>query len=552
MIAVQLALFAELVGKKPWTGAVLKKFGGATGVGRAFLEENFDKTTANPAHRAYREAAIGVLRALLPPRGLDIKSTRKTKSELIRSAENEVRRPDIAELVTSEFDRAAGHEARMTDFAEVLPILLNDLKLISPVASDEASSSKETTEVTPPASPSAAGPRPLAGPFRTRWAAGTTTNQPATADGQIPASAEITVVDPYYELSHDYLVPSIRDWLTSRDRETMQGRARLVLEERVEQWQRNTQPRNLPSAFELLKIATLTPSRDRTKAQRKMLRTATLRAGRQAALIAFLLCVIASPFVAINYFTFQAEFAGHDYPGQRVEIVVTRKFNPFGYRLGTMIFKDELRNEEDKEINQHLRLNVGSAPDWIPLASRIGDQRRGLAEIEFLDRGIANPQRFAEAHDTVGWGRVSPPVIDSLVALTRDQDSRIRSRTAKDFGKLGRIDPAVMPAFVELLRDQDTDVRSTAAESSGNLANSNAFFVAALVELLKDHDDNISCRAAGLDALGKQDAAVISRLVELLNAQTMLVRVRAGGVFEEVGQKLSASDRLAGRTSKGF
>ena len=37
----------------------------------------------------------------------------------------------------------------------------------------------------------------------------------------------------YYQLTHDYLVHSLREWLIPKRRETRQGRARLRLAERV-------------------------------------------------------------------------------------------------------------------------------------------------------------------------------------------------------------------------------------------------------------------------------------------------------------------------------
>ena len=41
----------------------------------------------------------------------------------------------------------------------------------------------------------------------------------------------------YYQLTHDYLVHSLRDWLTRKQRETRRGRAELRLAERAALWQ---------------------------------------------------------------------------------------------------------------------------------------------------------------------------------------------------------------------------------------------------------------------------------------------------------------------------
>ena len=40
----------------------------------------------------------------------------------------------------------------------------------------------------------------------------------------------------YYQLTHDYLVPSLREWLTRKQKETRRGRAELKLAERTALW----------------------------------------------------------------------------------------------------------------------------------------------------------------------------------------------------------------------------------------------------------------------------------------------------------------------------
>src|SRR5262249_42198168 len=40
----------------------------------------------------------------------------------------------------------------------------------------------------------------------------------------------------YYQLTHDYLVHSLRDWLTRKQKETRKGRAELLLSDRAAVW----------------------------------------------------------------------------------------------------------------------------------------------------------------------------------------------------------------------------------------------------------------------------------------------------------------------------
>src|SRR6202040_2141611 len=75
VICVRLALFAEMMKGKTWTPASLRAVGGTAGIGVTFLEETFSAATAPPEHRYHQKAARGVLNALLPESGTDIKGS---------------------------------------------------------------------------------------------------------------------------------------------------------------------------------------------------------------------------------------------------------------------------------------------------------------------------------------------------------------------------------------------------------------------------------------------------------------------------------------------
>ena len=51
-------------------------------MGVTFLEETFSLPQAIPKHRLYQRAAQGVLKALLPPAGTDIKGQMRSEREL--------------------------------------------------------------------------------------------------------------------------------------------------------------------------------------------------------------------------------------------------------------------------------------------------------------------------------------------------------------------------------------------------------------------------------------------------------------------------------------
>jgi eukaryotic-like serine/threonine-protein kinase len=80
----------------------------------------------------------------------------------------------------------------------------------------------------------------------------------------------------YYQLTHDYLVPSLREWLTRKQKETRRGRAELRLAERCSLWNAKPENRHLPSLLEWATIRLLTRKKDWNDSQRRMMQ----RAGR--------------------------------------------------------------------------------------------------------------------------------------------------------------------------------------------------------------------------------------------------------------------------------
>jgi serine/threonine protein kinase/formylglycine-generating enzyme required for sulfatase activity len=64
-----------------------------------------------------------------------------------------------------------------------------------------------------------------------------------------------------YQLTHDYLVPSLRDWLNQKQRETKKGRAELKLAERAATWGMNQENKQLPTLWEWMQIRRWTDSK---------------------------------------------------------------------------------------------------------------------------------------------------------------------------------------------------------------------------------------------------------------------------------------------------
>jgi formylglycine-generating enzyme required for sulfatase activity len=230
VVSVRLSLFAEMVKGKPWTPATLVEIGGIAGVGATFLEETFSASTAPPRHRLHQKGARAVLKTLLPEAGADIKGHRRSATELLA---------------------ASGYERRPTEFAELLRILDAELRLVTPADEETKKEHEQRSE--------------------------------AAAS---PASDA-------YQLTHDYLVPSLRDWLTRKQRETHRGRAEMRLAERSAAWNAKPDTRFLPSWWEWPNILLFTRRKKWTVPERRVMRAATRHHGARLTAAAVLIAIAA-------------------------------------------------------------------------------------------------------------------------------------------------------------------------------------------------------------------------------------------------------------------
>jgi eukaryotic-like serine/threonine-protein kinase len=224
IVCVRLALFAEMMKDKTWSPSSLKAVGGAEGVGVTFLEETFSSPMANPRHRLHQNAARAVLKALLPESGTDIKGHMRSYDELLE---------------------ASGYRSRPRDFDDLIRILNSEIRLITPT--DPEGKDDPLTPLSP----------------RGRGVGG---------EGE---STHAQPGNKYYQLTHDYLVPSLRDWLTRKQKETRRGRAELLLADRAAVWDARPENRQLPSLWQWCGIRWLTAKKTWTPPQRKMMRQAT-------------------------------------------------------------------------------------------------------------------------------------------------------------------------------------------------------------------------------------------------------------------------------------
>ncbi len=207
VICVRLALFSEMMKGKEWVPETLKKVGGTSGVGATFLEETFAASTAPPEHRLHQKAARAVLRDLLPETGADIKGYMRSQTELLE---------------------ASGYSSRPQDFDELMRILDSEVRLITPT-------------------------------------------DPEGGGEEGDSAIQTQTGQKYYQLTHDYLVHSLRDWLTRKQKETRRGRAHLKLVDTSATWNAKPENRFLPNWWETLSIRIFTNKNTWTAAQKVMM-----------------------------------------------------------------------------------------------------------------------------------------------------------------------------------------------------------------------------------------------------------------------------------------
>jgi formylglycine-generating enzyme required for sulfatase activity len=141
---------------------------------------------------------------------------------------------------------ASGYASRPKDFDDLLRILDGELRLITPTAPDSADEARL----------------------------------------QAKAGARC------YQLTHDYLVHSLRDWLTRKQKETRRGRAELLLADRAAVWNARPENHQLPSLWQWLQARWHTTKKTWTPPQRKMMGQASRYHVVRVLVVALLLALV--------------------------------------------------------------------------------------------------------------------------------------------------------------------------------------------------------------------------------------------------------------------
>jgi len=327
VISVRLALFAEMMKGKLWVPQTIDDVGGVSGVGVTFLEETFGQRHAPIQYRQHQEAVRGLLSALLPASGTDIKGSMQSVDSL---------------------KKAAGYEEKPREFEELLEILDKNLRLITPV--DDSSGSETGTKRS-------------------------------------------------YQLAHDYMVPSLREWLTQKQRETNKGRAELKLAERASTWGANPENKQLPTLWEWLQIRRWTDKTKWNKTESQvMVKANRFHGTRLALLCSAVALLIASAMGAKSWIDRREQDAlvavlqSADIQRLPYELIKVSRLRPGIYaKLEKAIEATSGDNEERLKLNLAL---VGSSPKALEyIADRLPSAQ--AAQVPIL---VSALQPYANQH----------------------------------------------------------------------------------------------------------------------------------------------------------
>lgn len=237
-----------------------------------------------------------------------------------------------------------------------------------------------------------------------------------------------------YQLTHDYLVPSIRDWLAKELRQTRRGRALLRLRELAAQIEPGKPPKNRPTHLEWLTWSFRFRWRELDERQKRVMRNARQHFLSSFTLVALLLILIGAIATTLALIDRRKQTAANlleDLIGQRVEQMPAIVTKLEGYpdlvqpelerRLAV------LRNKPD----HHRRVQLGLLPFKPSLASDI---------VHNITRPDCEPAELEASLEVVANYSTLPP--EQLLQVLRDDhsDPHSRFRAAVSLALLDRQD----------------------------------------------------------------------------------------------------------------
>jgi formylglycine-generating enzyme required for sulfatase activity len=184
------------------------------------------------------------------------------------------------------------------------------------------------------------------------------------------------LVGRHYQLTHDYFVPSLREWLTQKQKETARGRAALQLAEAAADWGRRPARRLLPSLIDFGRWRMLTSARRWSEAERNMMAQAARRHVLRGAILCVLLLLTAiGVAMAIN--AKRAEVL-HEQLATTVDAAQNNRGTAVPYAIR------DLKKLPRLQVQTELQARYGRLPDNRKLGLAYARAEYGEIDVPFL------------------------------------------------------------------------------------------------------------------------------------------------------------------------
>ncbi|UCH96506.1 MAG: HEAT repeat domain-containing protein, partial [Candidatus Aminicenantes bacterium] len=172
-------------------------------------------------------------------------------------------------------------------------------------------------------------------------------------------------------------------------------------------------------------------------------------------------------YLFLKYNTFYAGLTNRDYDGQRMEVFISREIDPFGERITTGIFIDDVKQDVHtmNDLISKFKIGFWNKNNWDNLAEKLKVVKRGI----FLYK--------------IGKTKVG---IKKLTDVWKDESFDVRRLAADSLGSLKKADKNVIDALIQALKDKYPDVRIYAAGLLGSLGKADKNVIDALIQALKD------------------------------------------------------------------
>lgn len=174
-----------------------------------------------------------------------------------------------------------------------------------------------------------------------------------------PAESGESSLGKEYQLTHDFLVDAVREWIDRRSMATLHGRVGLQLRQVTEVWTSNNRKRRfLPTFWEWLLFLAHTPRGQRSEPQRALLRESSKRHLRRLALSA-----AAAGCLVVGYQSFVGLYRGHIHSQNLLNASVAQlpvlkaKAEPYNHWV-YRILKKELALPSDREPRHEQQFNA--------------------------------------------------------------------------------------------------------------------------------------------------------------------------------------------------